>query len=472
MATSTRPLHREVIGSSTTNSTAGSQHTQTVDARFLWSYAQEEALLALSDRAADGTHRLITDPERRAKRIAARYADLYFRSAEKSQGQVQLYWVGLAAFVVKDIVEAFRYAREGVLNAGWANLQRTSTASSAVSSAFTDASPYEHAVRVYAALAKGNIWLFMDIYPWMWFFLEYGLNRDGTLNAARLNSHVGERNSANFQTQSRQAVQELPFGANWLGRLRTRVAADPVYAEGLKFFNTRPVWGGMGSGYGQHVANALQAHRYVKQHVQDYDQGYRVPPAKYWNKFGEAFYVMDEERRELNRVAADAAGLARLQRVARFTATKDIRDTYAKLIEEFNVVGDAGKFARQKQELNLIATQEQINILQPLIYEDAKLISTMNINHTISRYLGEFFTPKYKVVYSAQPSNNDSNLQTVFDDPSGVLDYFKGPSLSLPNPEDRMKYVAQIARDFNRLMGARRAYMEAELQKIRGWLNA
>jgi DNA-binding transcriptional regulator/RsmH inhibitor MraZ len=254
--------------------------------------------------------------------------------------------------------------------------------------------------------------------------------------------------------------------------LRTRVAADPVYAEGLKFFNTRPVWGGMGSGYGQHVANALQAHRYVKQHVQDYDQGYRVPPAKYWNKFGEAFYVMDEERRELNRVAADAAGLARLQRVARFTATKDIRDTYAKLIEEFNVVGDAGKFARQKQELNLIATQEQINILQPLIYEDAKLISTMNINHTISRYLGEFFTPKYKVVYSAQPSNNDSNLQTVFDDPSGVLDYFKGPSLSLPNPEDRMKYVAQIARDFNRLMGARRAYMEAELQKIRGWLNA
>lgn len=468
------PKHfeREVIGGSRTNSTAGSQHTQTVDAKYLWSYAQEEALIALSERGTDGIHRLITDPERRAKRIAARYADLYFQTAEKSRGQVQLYWVGLAAFVVKDIAEAFRYARAGVLDAGWANLQRTSGASQVVSSAFTGASPYEHAVRVYSALAKGNIWLFMDIYPWMWFFMEYGLNPDGTLNAARLTSHVRERNTATLQNQSRTAVHELPYSANWLGRLRTRLAADPVYAEGLKFFSTRPVWVGEDGGYGQQVANAMQAHRYVKQHVQDYDRGYRVPPSKYWNKFSEAFYVMEEEHRELNRVAADAAGLARLQRVAQFAVTPEIRATYATLITEFNAPTAKKKREAQEAELNYIATQEQINILQPLIYEDAKLISTMNINHTISRYLGEFFTPKYKVVFSAQPSTTDPNLQTIFDDPNGVIDYLKGPSKSLPKPADRMGYVADIASKYNKLMAEKRPYMDGELQKIRGWLNA
>ena len=472
MTTNPKHFDREVIGTCTTNSTAGSQHTQTVDGKYLWSYAQEEALVAIAEKSGDGCYRMVTDPERRAKRIAARYADLYFQSAEKSKGQLQLYWVGLAAFVVKDIVEAFRYAREGVLNGGLKNAQRTSGASQLVSSAFTGASPYEHAIRVYAALAKGNLWLFMDIYPWMWFFLEYGINKDGTLNAASLNKHAGERNSATLQAQSRQAVQELPFGANWLGRLKARLAGDTVYAEGGKFFATRPVWVGEDGGYGQHLANASQAHRYVKQHVQDYDQGYRVPPSKYWNKFNEAFYVMEEEHRELTRVSADAAGLARLQKVAKFAVTKDIRNTYTKLIEEFNAGDDAAKFARQKEELNLIATQEQINILQPLIYEDTKLMATMNINHAISRYLGEFFTPKYKVVYSAQPKTDDPKLQTVFDEPTGVVDYMKGPSKSLPNPTDRMEYVAKIAKRFNELMRDERPYMEGELQKIRGWLSA
>jgi hypothetical protein len=63
----------EVLGTCMTNSTAGSQHTQTIDAKYLWSYAQEEALVAVSEKGGDGCFRLIADPERRAKRIAARY---------------------------------------------------------------------------------------------------------------------------------------------------------------------------------------------------------------------------------------------------------------------------------------------------------------------------------------------------------------------------------------------------------------
>jgi len=45
--------------------------------------------------------------------------DLYFKSAEKSQGEIQFYWVALAAFVVKDIVHAYEYTRDRVLSGAW-----------------------------------------------------------------------------------------------------------------------------------------------------------------------------------------------------------------------------------------------------------------------------------------------------------------------------------------------------------------
>lgn len=471
MAYDDKRYHLEVLGTCMTNPTPDSQHTQTVEAKYLWSYAQEEALVAMSEQGGDGCWRLIADPERRARRIAARYADLYFQSAEKSQGQVQFYWPALAAFVVKDIVEAYRYSREQVLRGGWGNAARTSGLSQLVSYAVADGSPYEHALRVYAALAKGNLWLFMDIYPWLWFFLEYGINRDGSLNAQRLTSHVGQRDGAALQEQSRKAVQELPFGANWLARLKVRSAGDPVYTEAGAFFDTRPAWGGQDGGYGQHQASAYRAHRYVKQHVKGHDAGYRLPPSRYWPAFGEAYYVMEEEHRELGRIAGDAGATAQVQKVAGFGVTPEVRQAYSFLIAEFQA-GRSEKFAWQKEDLKTIAKQEQLNVLQPLIYDDAELIKTMNVNHAVSRYTGGFLTPRYAVVYSAAAKTDDPKLQTVFDPPTGVWNYLAGPTQSLPNAVDRMKYVDEIAKNFNDLMTERRTHMDAELQKIRGWLNA
>ena len=477
MTTNPKHFDREVIGSSRTNTTAGSQHTQTVDAKYLWSYAQEEALLALSEQAADGTHRLISDPERRAKRIAARYADLYFKSAEKSQGEVQFYWPALAAFVVKDIVEAYRFAREDVLQRNWGfdgSVLRNSTAGDLGSLAQTGASPYQHVVRTYAALAKGNLWLFMDIYPWLWYFLEYGLNRDGSLNTARLNAHVGDRDWNTFQTQSKRAVEALPYGPNWLGRLTGRISADPVYAEASKFFSAPPVWAGWGGdsmGYGAHTAAAYSAHRYVKQHVVSYDNGYRVPPSKYWNKFSEAYYVMESERIELRRMAADSSSTAKLVRLRDFRVTPEVRSTYATLIREASLKGRDNKFSQQKAELQFIAKQEQINVLQPLIYEDAKLAETMAMNHQYSRMTGGWLSPQFKVVFSASAKTTDSKLEAVFDAPDGIGSYF-GARKVFTNKDDRMVFVGEIAKKFNELMAEQRPYMDGELRKIQAWLYA
>lgn len=461
----------EVLGQCRTNPRQGSQHTQNVDAKYLWSYAQEEALVALSEQGDNKCWHLITDPERRAKRIAARYADLYFTSAKKSRGKLQMFWPALAAFVVKDIVEAYRYSREDVLNGGWGNAMRTSSIPTLASEAMSDASPYEHSLRVYAALAKGNLWLFMDIYPWLWYVVEYGLNRDGSLNAERLRADVEKRDADTLQQQSKDAVKELPFGANWMKRLQGRIAGDPVYAQARSYFQTPPVWGGMDSGYGQFQASAGQAHRYVKANVKSYDRGYRLPSSQYWGSFREAFYVMDEERRELSRVAGDAAAIEKLQKVAKFKVTTEVRNTYSLLIEEY-ALDDAGKADNQREEVKTIAAQEQINVLQPLIYEDKKLIDTMDINHLISRASLGALSPRYTLYFSASPKNSDPDLQATFDEPKGTWDYLTGRKKSLPNKDDRMAYVADIAKKFDKLMTTKRTYMDGELQKIRGWLNA
>jgi len=465
----------EVIGTCTTNPKEGSQHQQQVMAHHLWSFAQEEALMALCEQAPDKCWRLIHDAERRAKRIAARYADLYFTSAQKSKGRLQLYWPALAAFVVKDIVEAFRYSREQVLNAGWRNVLRTSPASALASSAFTGSSPYEHALRVYIALAKGNLWLFQDIYPWLWYVLEYGLNKDGTLNEHRLLGDADKRDASTLQSQSKQALQELPFTENWFVRLKVFMAEDPVYAQATEHFQTRPAWVGPDGGYGAHQAGAHMAHSHVNQQVQRQrnDRSYRIPATAHWSKFREAYYVLDESRRELNRVAQDKAATARLSEIARFKATKEIRNAYQIFVNEYRASSRSARFERQKEELVEIAKQEQLNVLQPMIYEDAELAKTMSINHLISRYSGGFLSPQYAVVYSASPKVDDPTLKTVFDAPDGITDWVTGPKQSLPNPQDRMSYVEDIAKDFNRLMGGRkRAYMESELRKIQGWLNA
>lgn len=461
----------EVIGSTTTNPTPNSQHPQTVDAKYLWSFAQEEALVALSEQGADKRWRLITDPERRARRIAARYADLYFSSSSKSGGKLQLYWPALAAFVVKDIVEAYRYSREQVLEGGWANAARTSAIPTAIAD-MMGASPYEHSLRVYAALAKGNLWLFQDIYPWLWYVLEYGLNDDGTFNGARMQAHVDQRNASTLQQQSAAALKNLPFGAAWMGQLKSRIAGDPVYAKARTCFDETPVWGAEDGGYGQHLAEAMQAHRYVRQHVKEYDAGYRFPPSTYWPRFDEAFYVMEEERKELGRVAGDGNAIAALERVAQFKVTPQIQRTYQILAQEYAATSEDGRFSLQQKELVQIAQQEQLNILQPLIYDDAKLGDTMKTNHRFSRITGGLISPHYAVVYSASPTTGDASLTTVFDQPKGFWDWMTGMNATLPNADDRMAFVANIARDFNRLMGKKRNYMEGELQKIRGWLNA
>ena len=156
----------------------------------------------------------------------------------------------------------------------------------------------------------------------------------------------------------------------------------------------------------------------------------------------------------------------------RFQVTAEIDKAYKNIISQATTRDRDKKFNLQELELSSIAKHEQINVLQPLIYNDPKLKETMDINHRFSRLTGGWISPQFKVVYRALPKTDDPALETVFDVPKGVIDHFSGAKKSLPNHEDRMEFVAQIAKKFNGLMLNKKTYMEDELRKIHAWQNA
>lgn len=438
----------EVLGTCSTNTRPNSQHPATVECWHLWSYAQEASLNALSVQGPDCRYRLIGDAERRAKRIAANYADLYFKSAEKSQGEIQFYWVALAAFVVKDIVHAYEYTRDRVLSGAWRG--------SAGDTFGQD--PYTHAMRTYLALAKGNLWLFMDIYPWLWFYLEYGINKDGSLNRPRLDMCVPQRDSGSYQKQSKAMIEGLPYARKWLAVAKAKQSGDTVYATAQKLNDT---WVKVGS-------TSDKAHRHVQAEIPKRNDMHDVPRSPYWKKFKEAYTVLESMRNETKRMADDGAASGRLETVAKFAVKPDMQKAFA----EISKGRRDGKWPASLQaELVAIANHEQLNILQPLIYEDAKLKETLDMNHAYSRRAG-WLAPPFQVVFSAAKDTNDPELKVIFDPSGGILDWMLGSNKSLASTTDRMKFVGDIATQFNKLMLKDKPYIEGELRKIRGWLDA
>lgn len=185
--------------------------------------------------------------------------------------------------------------------------------------------------------------------------------------------------------------------------------------------------------------------------------------------------MLQEERKEWKRLHADTAALGRLEEIRNFRVTPEIRSAYVQLIAQYEASARSDKVKYQQDELVDIAMQEQLKVLQPLIYDDLELKATMDANHAMSRRFGSWLAPPFKVVYSAQAATDGPNPQTVFAEPTGLWDRIRGSGKSLPDPDDRMRFVRRIASDFNRLMGEQSHYRPGlirALQTIRGGLNA
>jgi hypothetical protein len=181
---------------------------------------------------------------------------------------------------------------------------------------------------------------------------------------------------------------------------------------------------------------------------------------------------MEAEHKELSWVAKDKTALAALVTIRNFTITSEVKTAYQHLRAQYKATNPETIRNQKESELAIVAQHEQLNVLQPLIYEDPKLKITMDINHKFSRFTVGLLSPEFKVVFSFNPLIEDKALQAKFDVPNGMRDRYLGDRKSLPNPKDRMKFVAEIATMFNGLMQDKLPYMEGELRKIRGWLSA
>ena len=113
-----------------------------LDCSEMWSLAQQFAYGRLATLTETNKAALLADADARARRIAATYARFYLETEDAGAPakKGRYYWMALAAFASK-------------------------TVACALESAQVQALP-----EVHSGLARGNLWLFMDIAPWHWYW--------------------------------------------------------------------------------------------------------------------------------------------------------------------------------------------------------------------------------------------------------------------------------------------------------------
>jgi len=182
----------------------------------------------------------------------------------------------------------------------------------------------------------------------------------------------------------------------------------------------------------------------------------------------------------MTRINADLERLETLEEVAKFKEPKNnkIREVFETLSMMPQHANNQRRFQKlQSDELRFIEEHEQLNVLQSLLYSDEALKNTLDFNHEISRRSYGFLSPNYRVIYTAEfDTPDDPDKQTIFDPPSGTLEklfnVFISPTKSLADPDERMEYVREIAKDFHGLMtSSKQNGVEDDLRTILRWKN-
>jgi hypothetical protein len=78
-------------------------------------------------------------------------------------------------------------------------------------------------------------------------------------------------------------------------------------------------------------------------------QRYRTPLSGYWGKFQEAYYIMESEHTELERMAGEQDSIVAVVSLRDFQMTEAIIKTYAYLIIEFATKSADDKLTMQKK---------------------------------------------------------------------------------------------------------------------------
>lgn len=125
------------------------------------------------------------------------------------------------------------------------------------------------------------------------------------------------------------------------------------------------------------------------------------------------------------------------------------------LVSEIEGLSD-GEIRRRKQLASLmaIANHEQLEILQPLIYESSDFKLLLNSQALMEGHMG---VPKRLAAMSTMCETGDSEYDSVMTEGK------------LHNANDRMKFITDIANNYHRLMRAKKTYMHESIRSIASW---
>jgi hypothetical protein len=111
----------------------------------------------------------------------------------------------------------------------------------------------------------------------------------------------------------------------------------------------------------------------------------------------------------------------------------------------------------QLKHLMAIAKHEQLNILQPLIYDDPDFAWWVKTQR--SAWVN-WASPQLKLVFAAACDTDDPELESVAPGDTQLEIY-----------KSRMKWIAQAANKFHGLMQKKTSYMESQLQTMASWAD-
>ena len=149
-----------------------------------------------------------------------------------------------------------------------------------------------------------------------------------------------------------------------------------------------------------------------------------------------------------------------LPKINQLQITDYVKNGFAK-VKEIETMDEGNKRRSdiQLEHLNDIANHEQLKILQPLIYDDPDFAAWVKKGRW-PIFTVPHLTPELRLAFSSACDTEDTALKSI-----------APKDTKLENAKSRMLWIADAAKQFNKLMQTQTAYMEGELQTIASWYN-
>jgi hypothetical protein len=184
----------------------------------------------------------------------------------------------------------------------------------------------------------------------------------------------------------------------------------------------------------------------------------------YYSKFPTSFETCVDSRNAASYVPKVKQQMAKLPwsgealgKIKQMAVSPHIKTGFAK-VKEFEAESDTTeKRSIQLKHLLAIADHEQGVILQPLIYDDPSFVRWLKIQ----RLPGiNSLSPGMELVFSSACDTDEATLKSV-----------APKEMKLEDLRSRMTWIGAAAVEFHGLMRNKKAYMEAEIQKMAAWVS-